>query len=114
MKVEVHGHRGSRGTHPENTLPGFSEARDAGCDYFEIDVHLSADDQVVVFHDDEVTARVCSACLGAEEREFAPRRVRSLTLAELRNFEVGQRPDARHPRRLSLPGQRIPTLRETL
>ena len=40
-KIEVHGHRGSRGTHPENILPSFREAYDSGADFFELEAHLS-------------------------------------------------------------------------
>ena len=45
------GHRGARGEAPENTLAGFARARRAGVAAFELDVRLSADDQVVVIHD---------------------------------------------------------------
>lgn len=47
----VFGHRGARGEAPENTLPGFTYARQAGVAAFELDVRLSADDQLVVIHD---------------------------------------------------------------
>jgi glycerophosphoryl diester phosphodiesterase len=55
-EVMIHGHRGSRGTHPENTLASFSEANDAGADFVELDVHLTLDSQLVVFHDFEIAA----------------------------------------------------------
>lgn len=45
------GHRGARGEAPENTLPGFAHAQRAGVAAFELDVHLSADGQLVVIHD---------------------------------------------------------------
>jgi glycerophosphoryl diester phosphodiesterase len=47
----VFGHRGARGEAPENTLPGFAHAYAAGVRAFELDVRLSADDQLVVIHD---------------------------------------------------------------
>jgi len=43
-------HRGSAGTHPENTLPAFMEAVRSGADGIELDVHLTADQQLVVIH----------------------------------------------------------------
>jgi len=47
----VIGHRGSAGTAPENTLPSFQEAADAGADMIELDVRLTADNALVVHHD---------------------------------------------------------------
>jgi glycerophosphoryl diester phosphodiesterase len=49
--MDVQGHRGSRGTHPENTLPAFAEAVDAGAGSIEMDLMVTADDVVVVHHD---------------------------------------------------------------
>jgi glycerophosphoryl diester phosphodiesterase len=47
------GHRGSRAEKaiPENTPPSFDLALAQGCDGFEFDVRLSADDQAVICHD---------------------------------------------------------------
>jgi len=44
-------HRGSSGTAPENTMRAIREAVEAGADMVEIDVRLTADHHVVVFHD---------------------------------------------------------------
>jgi len=45
------GHRGAKGEAPENTLAGFQYVRTLGIDAFELDVRLSADEQLVVVHD---------------------------------------------------------------
>lgn len=45
------GHRGSSKVAPENTIAAAKLAWDQGADAVEVDVHLSADDQVVVIHD---------------------------------------------------------------
>lgn len=47
-------HRGSRLLWPENTLTAFQGAIDLGCRYLEIDVHVTRDHRVVVFHDDRL------------------------------------------------------------
>lgn len=47
-------HRGAKGYEPENTLSAFQKAFDLGCDGIEIDVHLSADGEVIVIHDETV------------------------------------------------------------
>ncbi len=52
------GHRGSAGTHPENTLPSFQAAVDAGICYLELDVHMTRDGEIVVAHDDDLE-RTC-------------------------------------------------------
>ncbi|HIS03175.1 MAG TPA: glycerophosphodiester phosphodiesterase [Candidatus Pullichristensenella avicola] len=86
----LYAHRGLHGNGvAENTLVAFERACRAGVG-IEMDVRLSADGEVVVFHDDTL-ARLC----GRNER------VDALTLAQLRA--------------LSLPGGgRIPTLAEAL
>lgn len=44
-------HRGSRGTHPENTIPALREAITSGADMIEFDVRLTRDGELVLFHD---------------------------------------------------------------
>lgn len=45
------GHRGAAGLAPENTLVSFHRARADGADVLELDVHATADGEVVVLHD---------------------------------------------------------------
>jgi len=45
------GHRGARNEAPENTLQSFMLAQNNGCLAFEIDVRLSKDNELMVFHD---------------------------------------------------------------
>jgi len=47
-------HRGARAYAPENTLPAFEKAVQMGCDMFELDVRLSKDGQLMVFHDENL------------------------------------------------------------
>lgn len=44
-------HRGFTLHHPENTLPAFHAALDAGADMLETDVHASSDGQAMLSHD---------------------------------------------------------------
>jgi len=71
-------HRGGASLRPENTLAAFEQAARIGADAFELDVHLSCDGVVVVFHDDE-TSRLTGAPGTIEER----------TLAEVRSLDAG-------------------------
>jgi hypothetical protein len=75
---------------PENSLPAFCRAREMGYGA-ELDVHLTADDRLVVIHDSDLT-RLCGTS----------RIVEDLTLDALRDL------------RLSGTEQTIPTLEEVL
>jgi glycerophosphoryl diester phosphodiesterase len=50
----IYGHRGARGEAPENTVTGFAYAQRIGVTAFELDVHLSSDQELVVIHDPDV------------------------------------------------------------
>lgn len=47
----VVGHRGSSGTAPENTLASVRQGLESGADMIELDVQLTADHEIIVFHD---------------------------------------------------------------
>ncbi|EWG99199.1 glycerophosphoryl diester phosphodiesterase [Halomonas sp. BC04] len=90
-------HRGSSMAAPENTLAAVERAIVDRADYVEIDVRLTADGEVVVYHDRSL-----------QRLTGDPRNVRDLTLEELQAFDVGSWfGDA-------FIGERIPTLDETL
>src|SRR5215475_13467171 len=48
--ILVHGHRGSRATRPENTIPAFEYAIRHGADVLELDLAVTKDNQLVVSH----------------------------------------------------------------
>lgn len=52
--MKVLAHRGYSGKYPENTMLAFRKAVEAGADGIELDVHLTRDGELVVFHDDSV------------------------------------------------------------
>ena len=71
-------HRGGAALAPENTLPAFLNGVRFGVDALELDVRLTADDQVVVFHDETL------------ERTTTGRgKVREQTLDELKQVDAG-------------------------
>lgn len=71
------GHRGARFEAPENTLPGFRYAIGLGIQALEFDVHLTADEQLAIIHDDTVDRTTNGAGKVAE-----------LTLAELQSLDA--------------------------
>ena len=52
---KIYAHRGASGYAPENTLRAFALAADMGADGVELDVQISKDGRLVVFHDDELS-----------------------------------------------------------
>jgi glycerophosphoryl diester phosphodiesterase len=86
----LYGHRGASALSLENTLGAFSRARSDGADGIELDVRLTADGELAVFHDEDLT-RIAGR----------PGRIAELTWRELAA--------------VSLPGgERIPRLDEVL
>lgn len=71
-------HRGGAALAPENTLVAFDRALSLGADALEIDVRLTADGAVVVFHDED-TARLTGRRGSIEGRTLAE--VRALDAA---------------------------------
>jgi len=50
----VIGHRGAMGSAPENTLASLRRAAELGARWVEFDVAISADEQLLLFHDDQL------------------------------------------------------------
>ena len=84
------GHRGAKGYEIENTVISFQKALDMHVDGIELDVHLSADNEIMVFHDDTLDRLTNGKGL-----------ISSLTLLELKRFLINAQ-------------ETIPTLREIL
>ena len=95
--MRVVAHRGNSWVAPENTLAAFEAAWRAGADSIELDVHLTADREVVVIHDDTVDATTDGS--GA---------VGELSLAAVRALDAGVWFGA------GFAGQRVPTIAEVL
>ena len=68
MTFDLQAHRGGAGLWPENTLEAFGRALALGVSTLELDVHLTAEDDVVVAHDPALADA---------------RRIRELTRADL-------------------------------
>jgi glycerophosphoryl diester phosphodiesterase len=99
-KILKIGHRGAKGYEAENTLISFQKALDMQVDGIELDVHLSADEQVVVIHDETIDRTTNGK--GA---------VNKLSLLELKSFRIVNKKD---PNFLSEVALQIPTLQEVL
>jgi glycerophosphoryl diester phosphodiesterase len=79
MIMQIYGHRGAAGEAPENTIAGCLHAIERGVKYVEIDLRLSADDQLIVIHDRSLrrTAGKRSKAVDYTARELAQMDARS-------------------------------------
>lgn len=71
-------HRGDSHNTPENTMLALEAAASIGVDVLESDVHLTKDDEVVLFHDEDLQRTTGKAGT-----------IRSFTLDELRDIDFG-------------------------
>lgn len=74
----IFAHRGSSGTHPENTMSAFQEAARVKADGIELDVRLSKDGEVVIIHDETV-----------DRTTDGKGYVKDLTVKELKSLNAG-------------------------
>ncbi|WP_276353114.1 glycerophosphodiester phosphodiesterase [Cohnella caldifontis] len=90
-------HRGASAEAPENTLAAFRLALEQGCDAIELDIHVSADGELVVCHDETL-----------ERTTDGTGRIAEMTAAELKRFDAGAWFGAKYR------GERLPLLQEVL
>jgi glycerophosphoryl diester phosphodiesterase len=112
--ILVHGHRGSRATRPENTIPAFEYAIQHGADVLELDLAVTKDNVLVVSHNPFITPdhpgeRVCT---GPSVPPMTA--IHTLTLSELKKFDCGVNTLAAFPKQQAIPGTRVPTFDEVL
>jgi len=104
-RIAVHGHRGARARLPENTIPAFEYAIQAGVDVLEMDMAVTRDNVIVISHDPILESPVCSG-----PRPSAV--IHALTLAEVRRWDCGAVRNPRFPGQQPIPGTRMPALDE--
>ncbi len=91
-------HRGFSSIYPENTLPAFEGAAEAGFDGYELDIHTTKDGKWVVIHDDTVDKMTDSSG-----------EVENFTFEEIRKLKIDGGNGIKN-----YPELNIPTLEETL
>ncbi|MFQ5968575.1 MAG: glycerophosphodiester phosphodiesterase [Acidimicrobiia bacterium] len=96
-------HRGGAALWPENTMEGFQQSYQLGYRFYETDLHLTRDDQIVLVHDDTL-----------DRTTNGSGTVGDYTAAELQSLDAGYRfqPEEDYPFRGN--GLTIPTLVEVL
>ncbi|HEX2552607.1 MAG TPA: glycerophosphodiester phosphodiesterase [Microvirga sp.] len=112
---DLQGHRGARGLAPENTLPAFERALAVGVTTLELDVGITRDGVPVVAHDPKLNPAFTRR--DGTFLESAGPALRSLTLAELKAYDVGRlKPGTSYarsfPEQAPADGAAVPTLQE--
>ena len=97
QNIFVAAHRGWSAAYPENSMIAFQKAAELGVDQIELDIRVTKDDVLVVFHDETV-----------DRVSDGTGKVRDFTLEELQKLDIGIK---RGP---EFAGTRIPTLVEFL
>ncbi|MHA1342003.1 MAG: glycerophosphodiester phosphodiesterase [Promethearchaeota archaeon] len=87
-QITVFAHRGLSAKYLENTLLAYQKAYKARADYIEIDVRLTKDNKMIIFHDDDIFR------LTGKKKK-----IRKIKFDKLRSLDVGM-------------GQKMPTLEE--
>ncbi len=100
---DVEGHRGARGLKPENTLPAFETALDLGVTTLELDLHLTADDVLVIWHDHLIKPNKCRLdpmpggpqAPDPDDPSVSPQDlwIRHLTYAQVRQYRCDRNPN---------------------
>ncbi len=107
--LQILGHRGARGSWPENTLPSIMAAVEAGVDGVEIDLLGTKDGEIILHHNFFINPDLCRYFDGTPmERAVL---ISGITYSEIKKIDCGAKhPD--FPKQKSIPGTAIPTLKE--
>ena len=114
--VDLHGHRGTRGLAPENTLTAFQTALAIGVTTLETDLALTRDGVLVLSHEPHLFAAIARGSDGRWlSEDGAP--IFSLDTADLTQYDVGRlnpahKYSAPWAEQKASDGERIPTLQQ--
>ncbi|MBM3198643.1 MAG: hypothetical protein FJZ58_05245 [Chlamydiae bacterium] len=106
--LEIQGHRGARGFYPENSLPGFAAAIEAGVEVLELDLHVTSDKKVVIHHDFFLNNTLCDC-----QEPFLKQPLCELSLDTIQKVTCGSKSHPLFPKQQVI-GAKIPSLDELL
>lgn len=112
LAIEVHGHRGSRGTHPENTLPALKEALASGADTLEFDLAMSKDGVLFLAHDRKINIKICQNWDGTPLEKEIP--LFHLSFKEIQNLDCGSIQNPDFPKQKASTKTKMPSFEEVL
>ena len=103
-KFEIQGHRGARSVYPENSILGFDYAMSIGVDVLEMDLNMTKDKNIVIYHDRIINSKLC------KNGPSLP--IKDLTLSQIKEYECGAFQDINFKEHAQI--QKIPTFIELL
>jgi len=109
--IEVQGHRGARGSLPENTLPAFARALESGADVLELDLLMTQDGKIVIYHDYFLNPELITYLDGSPLPSFLLL-IHSLSFSQIQQFDCGRIANPLFPRQKPLAGTHIPALED--
>jgi len=97
LVFDIQGHRGCRGLMPENTIPAMIRAIELGVTTLEMDVVITADNQVILSHEPFMSWEISTTPDGtlftfSEEKKY---NIYKMNYAEVQKWDVGSRPNPR-------------------
>ena len=110
-QIKIHGHRGARGMFPENTLAAFKYAIENNIDVLEMDLQMTKDKEIVIYHDKNINTDIC-ICNGNECNMNAP--IKTLSLTEVQEYDCGSKKNAEFAIQQPVLGEKIPTFLELI
>jgi len=98
------GHRGTRGLMPENTIPAMTRAIELGCNTIELDIHITKDGKVLVYHDDSFNPEYTtmpdgSDIVAADRKKYT---FYQMDYADIRKFHIGTKKYPAFPKQQQL------------
>jgi glycerophosphoryl diester phosphodiesterase len=110
------GHRGARGLAPENTLHAFLKALEfQSIRTLELDIAVSADNQILVSHEPWMSAAICSTPNGQAVKPDEEGKILlyQLPYAEIAKYDCGRRGNERFPEQKAVAAHK-PLLKEVV
>jgi glycerophosphoryl diester phosphodiesterase len=104
-KIKIHGHRGASGMLPENTLAAFKYAIENKIDVLELDLQMTKDKEIVIYHDKNINTDICNGI---------SKPIKMLSLNEIKEYDCGSKKNVNFSEQQPISGEKIPTFIELI
>lgn len=114
-ELDIQGHRGCRGSLPENSMAGFIQALEWGVTTLEMDVVISQDQKVVLSHEPFMSHKICLDHDGNEidSTDRFKYNIYQMTYQEIKSYDCGSKPPPGFPNQQQQAGPK-PLLEEVI
>lgn len=98
-KIDVQGHRGTRGLMPENTTPAFIKAVELGVTTLELDLAVTKDKELLVSHEPYMGAHITRDSSGQDilASEELQHNIYMMAYEQIKTYDVGSKINERFP-----------------